>query len=154
MKLGTYEGWCGKQYSNFIYSNVADIFPFDILTAKAGPGTIVDIGGGKGHIMIAIAMRYPEASLRFMIQDLQANVEIGKSSLPAELQPKFEWIAHDFFGAIQPIQHAEAYFLRHILHDWPDKYCQKILKPIAKAMKPGYSRLLVSDVCLSIIRRL
>lgn len=132
--------------------NVADIFPFDILGDKVGPGTIVDIGGGEGHIMITIAVRYPEANLRFVIQDLQANVDIGKTSLPAKLQPKFEWMVHDFFSANQPIQHAEAYFLRHILHDWPDKYCQKILKPIAKAMKPGYSRLLVSDVRLSKIR--
>ena len=33
-----------------------------------------------------------------------------------------------------------------ILHDWPDDHCVTILKNIASAMKPGYSKVLVNDV--------
>jgi hypothetical protein len=35
-----------------------------------------------------------------------------------------------------------------ILHDWPDDHCLKILKNTASAMKPGYSKVLISDVVL------
>lgn len=32
-----------------------------------------------------------------------------------------------------------------ILLDWPDDVCRKILAPLAKAMKPGYSKLLILE---------
>lgn len=32
-----------------------------------------------------------------------------------------------------------------ILHDWPDSNCVDILRNIAAAMKPGYSRLLLNE---------
>ena len=35
-----------------------------------------------------------------------------------------------------------------ILHDWPDDHCVKILQNTASAMKPGYSKILISDVVL------
>jgi hypothetical protein len=38
--------------------------------------------------------------------------------------------------------------MHHILHDWPDQYCLKILKNIHAAMKPGYSRLLIHELIL------
>ena len=35
-----------------------------------------------------------------------------------------------------------------IFHDWPDEQCVDILKNVVSAMKPGYSKVLVSDVVL------
>lgn len=43
---------------------------------------------------------------------------------------------------------ARAYHLRAILHDWPDDKCQQILKHIVIAMRPGYSKLLLSESIL------
>jgi hypothetical protein len=31
------------------------------------------------------------------------------------------------------------------LHDWPDDVCESILSRVVKAMKPGYSRLLINE---------
>ena len=35
-----------------------------------------------------------------------------------------------------------------ILHDWPDENCVEILKNLASAMEPGYSKLCVNDIVL------
>lgn len=40
------------------------------------------------------------------------------------------------------------YYLRNILHDWPDDICVKILKNIAGAMKPGYSKIVLNEMVI------
>lgn len=44
---------------------------------------------------------------------------------------------------------ARAYFMHHVLHDWPDEDVVKILTNVAKAMKPGYSRVLLGENVLA-----
>lgn len=56
-------------------------------------------------------------------------------------------MGHDFLKE-QPVKGARAYFMHSIMHDWPDDVCQKILAPLAAAMKPGYSKLLIFDVVI------
>lgn len=41
----------------------------------------------------------------------------------------------DFFTP-QPVT-ADVYYLRWILHNWPDKYCVEILRNLRPALKPG-----------------
>lgn len=43
---------------------------------------------------------------------------------------------------------ARAYYLRNVLHDWPDTKCREILQRTASAMKKDYSRLLINEWCL------
>lgn len=35
--------------------------------------------------------------------------------------------------------------MHSVLHDWPDSVCKTILKRLAAAMKPGYSKLLINE---------
>lgn len=35
--------------------------------------------------------------------------------------------------------------MHSILHDWPDDKCKDILKNLAQAMKPGYSKILINE---------
>jgi hypothetical protein len=35
--------------------------------------------------------------------------------------------------------------MHSVLHDWPDHTCKSILKQLAAAMKPGYSKLLINE---------
>lgn len=35
--------------------------------------------------------------------------------------------------------------MRNIFHDWPDHSCVEIMKHIADAMVPGYSKLLIFE---------
>lgn len=55
-------------------------------------------------------------------------------------------MAYDFF-APQPVKGAELYLYRWILHDWPDKYCIKILQALRPALKHG-AKVLINDVCI------
>lgn len=43
---------------------------------------------------------------------------------------------------------ARAYFFHFILHDWPDDKCLLILRNIAAAMTPGYSKILLNEYVL------
>ena len=43
---------------------------------------------------------------------------------------------------------ARAYHFRAIFHDWPDDRCRQILRHTAAAMRPGYSKLLISEFVL------
>ncbi len=43
---------------------------------------------------------------------------------------------------------ARAYYLRNVLHDWPDDKCQLILSQLASAMTPGYSKIILNELVL------
>ena len=43
---------------------------------------------------------------------------------------------------------ARAYFLKYVLHDWPDDRCRQILAHLITAMQPGYSKLLINEAVL------
>jgi hypothetical protein len=40
------------------------------------------------------------------------------------------------------------YYTHFLLHDFPDDECRVILRHIMKAMKPGYSRILLNETIL------
>ena len=50
----------------------------------------------------------------------------------------------DFFKEIPP--GSDAYLMSHILHDWNDEKCQRILENCHAAMKPGSSLLVVESI--------
>jgi hypothetical protein len=91
---------------------------------------LVDIGGGLGHDLIALKNRYPELPGKLIVQDLPVVINDIKD-LPAGI----EAMGHDFFQP-QPVKNAKAYYLRHVLHDWPDKQAALILNSIGGAMSP------------------
>ncbi|TKX25778.1 O-methyltransferase-like protein 8 [Elsinoe australis] len=109
-------------------------YPWD----KLGNSLVVDVGGGPGHVSMALAKKYPE--LTFEVQDLPETVEVGARNCPEELKSRMTFKGHDFFKD-QPAHNVTdnqsiAYFARFILHDWSDKYAQKILQPLASALRP------------------
>ncbi|KAK5944194.1 hypothetical protein PMZ80_003475 [Knufia obscura] len=107
---------------------------------------LVDVGGGHGQDFPRLLANVPETDIpgRLVLQD-QPHViaEITESSLPASV----EKMGYDFFTP-QPIQGARAYFMHNILHNHTDDKCKLILKQVARAMKKGYSKLLVWDVVM------
>ncbi|KAI5460865.1 O-methyltransferase [Mariannaea sp. PMI_226] len=107
--------------------------------------TIVDVGGSTGHISISLAKLFPD--LRFVVQDLAVPISNGQASLPAELQDRVSFQVHDFFSP-QPVEGAEVYFLRQVLHDWGDSYCAKIIRSLIPALKNG-ARVIINDFLLS-----
>lgn len=43
---------------------------------------------------------------------------------------------------------ARSYYLHSILHNWPDVECHTILRQLAGAMEPGYSKVLINDTVI------
>jgi hypothetical protein len=124
-----------------------DFFDIDnilLKDAKSDPESVllIDIAGGEGHDVAEFHKRFPEAPGRLVVQDLPPVIDSIK-----DLIPKVERQKHDFFTE-QPIKGARCYYFRSIFHDWPDAECVKILKHIAAAMTPGYSKLLLSEFVL------
>ena len=55
-------------------------------------------------------------------------------------------MAHDFFKEAQPVHGADVYFFRFIFHNWPDKYCLKILRSLIPALKTGAKVVIIDYV--------
>lgn len=97
-------------------------------------GTFVDVGGGQGHVSVQLARG--TARMRFVVQDRPEVVEGGEAALPERWRRRVAFQPHDFFEE-QPVKGADVYFLRKILHDWPDQAGIKILRNLVPALEPG-----------------
>lgn len=101
---------------------------------------IVDVGGGFGHDLALVKNSFQRPPQRLLLQDRSYVLD----NLPADLQEGIEAMSHDFWKP-QPIEGARAYLLKSVLHDWPDPKAVEILKQMAAAMKPGYSKLIILE---------
>jgi len=101
---------------------------------------LVDIGGGIGHDVIAFKNRFPDNKGKLIVEDLPA-VTAEVKDLPAGI----ETVGHNFFQP-QPssLGNARAYYLRTVLHDWPDKEAKIILEHIRTIMAKD-SILLINE---------
>jgi hypothetical protein len=125
-----------------------DYFPVESTISKAFPTEdndavlLVDIGGGVGHDLKAFNARFPTLPGRLVLQDLPQVIE-NITDLPDTIEP----LKYDMFTP-QPLSNARAYYLRSVLHDWPDIHCRKALTNIASAMG-STSRLLLNECVLA-----
>ncbi|KAJ0162812.1 6-hydroxytryprostatin B O-methyltransferase [Colletotrichum tanaceti] len=108
---------------------------------------VVDVGGGPGHVSMALARRHP--NLRFEVQDLPETVQVAAGSCPEELRGRVGFRPHDFMQP-QPAHEVGAgegiaFFCRFILHDWSDKYARTILQNLALSLRPE-DRIIINDV--------
>ncbi|MEV4571589.1 methyltransferase [Nonomuraea sp. NPDC049419] len=107
-------------------------------------GTMVDVAGGKGHILATVLRANP--GLRGVLMDLEHVVDHARQALAEEgLAERTEVVAGDFFAAVP--SGGDVYLLASILHNWDDEDCVKILTNVRTAMNPG-GRLLILEVVL------
>lgn len=52
----------------------------------------------------------------------------------SDLTGRVSFMQHDFFNP-QPVQNAGGFFLRHILHNWDDENCVRILRNFIPAIE-------------------
>jgi hypothetical protein len=103
--------------------------------------TLADIAGGNGDILVGVLQKY--SSLRGILFDRPEVVARSTAVIDgAGLADRCKLVGGDFFESI-PVQ-SDAYFLRHILHDWSDDECVAILKNLAKAAPPN-ARLFIAE---------
>jgi hypothetical protein len=113
---------------------VADTYDF------SGFRKIVDIGGGHGFLLRKVLEKAPGAT--GVLFDLPGVVEGADRKAVGD---RIELVGGDFFERVPG--GGDCYTLKHIIHDWSDDHCRKILGNIAAAMAPG-GRVLVLETVM------
>lgn len=105
---------------------------------------LVDVGGGNGSQLIEMLEFAPHLSgVLFDLPHVASRAEpLIKSRLPG----RCEAVGGSFFESVPA--GGDVYLLRHILHDWYDEDCLRILRSIETVL-PSTGRLLVIE---SVIR--
>ena len=105
----------------------------------SGASVLADVGGGNGGNLVGTLRRYPE--MRGILFDLPAVVErAGVAS--SDVATRCQVVGGDFLGSVP--EGADAYLLRHILHNWDDEQAVAILRNVRDVMGEG-ARLLVVE---------
>jgi hypothetical protein len=108
-----------------------------------GIGTLADIGGGNGSVITAILKKYPV--MQGIIFDLPGVLERTSANIQAAgLTGRCQVVAGNFFETVPP--GADAYLMRHIIHDWDDDESLTILRNCRKAMRPDGKLLVVEGI--------
>jgi hypothetical protein len=105
--------------------------------------TIVDVGGGKGSFLLPILKKHAQASgILFELPQVLDRASAAVREAGMESRCRVE--TGNFFEAVP--KGADAYLLRHIIHDWNDEASVTILKNIRKAMLPAGAVIIVESV--------
>ncbi|KAK0214389.1 O-methyltransferase-domain-containing protein [Armillaria fumosa] len=125
-------------------SMIIDEYPWVALREGA---TVCDVGGGIGSISMRLAESHTH--LRIILQDLPAQIQSAKNDIWPKLCPaaietgRVNFEARDFLVE-SPVEGCDVYYLKHVLHNWPDKECKMILTGVKNAMTQR-SRLLIHE---------
>jgi hypothetical protein len=113
---------------------VAEAYSFD------GIRTIVDVAGGHGLLLATILARNPQ--MKGILFDEPHVIEGAKNGPLQPVMGRCTLASGDMFSSLPA--GADAYMMKHIIHDWPDEACVKILRACRKGVKSG-GKLLVVD---------
>jgi hypothetical protein len=110
----------------------------------SGIGTLADIAGGRGHLLASILQKYPE--MNGVLFDMGVVIDAAQEFLSSQgVADRVQIVAGDFFSEIPVV--ADAYILKHIIHDWYDDKSEVILGNIRRSMPDG-SRVLIVDAVI------
>jgi hypothetical protein len=107
----------------------------------SGFGTIADVGGGNGALLIGILRANPD--LRGILFDqphvvARAHAHLAEAGIAARCQV----VGGSFFDDVP--RGADAYLLKHVIHDWNDDRAAAILTTCRAAM-PAHGKLLIVE---------
>ena len=105
---------------------------------------VVDIGGGNGSLLSAVLADYPNR--RGTLFDMAEAIAAAKRGEGGPL-PGVTFIAGDVFSTAP--QGGDVYLIRHLLHDYDDDECVRILANVRRAMRPD-ARVLVLEAPLAV----
>jgi hypothetical protein len=100
--------------------------------------TIVDVGGGRGHLLAAVLERAPHSTgILFDLPQVVADAKRGGT-----LTERIEIVGGDFFADSLPA--ADGYLLMDLVHDWADADAARILLAV-RAAAPPHARVLIVE---------
>lgn len=101
--------------------------------------TVVDVGGGRGHLLAALRARHPDLEAVLVeLPEVVARVEDEHRTDGVHL------VAADFFTDELPA--ADAYVLMEIIHDWDDVDAARILANVQRSAHERATVLIVETV--------
>lgn len=99
--------------------------------------TVADIGGGRGHLLLAVLESAPRTEgVLFDLPEVIETLTVTSERLAMQ--------SGDFF--VDPLPTAEAYILMEVIHDWADAEAAAILRAIRHAAAPDARVLIVEGV--------
>lgn len=123
-------------WSKNIHTAVIEAYEFTNIS------NIVDVAGGHGMLIASILKANPQ--MRGILFDRPNVIADAKNLLEkAEVSDRCEIVGGDFFVSIP--SGGDTYIMSHIIHDWGDEDCIKMLKNIRQVILDN-GRLLVVDM--------
>jgi hypothetical protein len=117
---------------------VADAYNFD------GIRSIVDIGGGHGLLLATILKKNPQ--MKGTLYEMPHVLEGARNGPLKPVMDRCTLASGDMFSSVPA--GADAYIMKHIIHDWPDDACVKILKACRASVNSAGKLLVVDNVIL------
>jgi DNA-binding Lrp family transcriptional regulator len=106
---------------------------------------VMDVAGGPGGQSIEIGIKHPH--LRGIVTDFEPVCVVAREHIARRgLADRFTAVAADLMDGPYP-SGADVILLGHILHDWSDETCRKILRNCHAALPAG-GALLISESVL------
>ena len=120
-------------------SSMAVIQAYDF----SGINKLVDIGGGHGFLLASVLEKYP--AMTGVLYDTAPIVEEAKELLEKHgVANRCETVGGNFFESAP--SGGDAYMMKHIIHDWNDAECVRILKNCRKGITEEGKLLVIEMV--------
>ncbi|KAI0040625.1 S-adenosyl-L-methionine-dependent methyltransferase [Auriscalpium vulgare] len=144
--------WRGRRFAEAMKGS-GDRFPASIFTggfdwrSLKDDSVVVDVGGSLGTVTLKIAKAFPH--LKYVVEDLEPVVtgpaqKFWEAQAPELLASSRVTLQVQNFFEPQAIKQAAVYFMRFVLHDWPDSANETILRNLRNAAAP-YTKLVIFE---------
>ncbi len=110
-----------------------------------GVEKVADIGGGFGHLAVALLEKYP--TLQATVMDLPDLIPLAQERFPVKdraVANRLQYVAGNMFDSVPA---ADVYIMKHIIHDWEDDECIRLLQNCHQSMQ-GDGRVICVDSVL------
>ena len=105
--------------------------------------TLADVGGGNGSVLRSLLKKHPQ--MRGILFDLPDVMRRARADFEAAgLLDRSKLVSGDFFESVAG--GADAYLLRHIIHDWDDAKALRIIENIRRVIPQDGRLLLIESV--------
>jgi SAM-dependent methyltransferase len=130
----------GEAMKSSVQATLGVLAGYDFSRAQ----TVVDVGGGFGHVATAILRRHPHA--RAVVLDLPNVIAEAEQAAAAEdprVRARLSFVAGDMFADVPA---GDLYILKAIVHDWDDARCVRVLRNCRARMRNDGRILCVDSV--------
>ena len=143
--LGGVDAAAAERYSTLMAESQALVAEETLQAVRlAGVRHLMDLGGGTGAFLAAVARRRPD--LRLTLADLPAVIDTARQRVAAlGLSDRIEVVAADFRDGLP--MGADAISLIRVLYDHDDATVAALLSRVRSALPPG-GRIIVSEPML------